>query len=44
MPELGSYGSVGVPTGNRRHYPEIENLKFGIYDGTVAINVLRSWP
>ena len=34
MPELGSYGSVGVPPGNRRHYPEIENLRPVISDGT----------
>ena len=23
MQEICSYGSVGVPAGNRRHYPEV---------------------
>ncbi len=34
MPESCSYGSVGVPAGNRRHYPEMEVMvscsKFGV--------------
>ena len=27
MPKLCSYGSVGVPAGNRRHYPETSNIE-----------------
>ena len=27
MREIRSYGSVGVPAGNRRHYPEVPALK-----------------
>ena len=27
MQEICSYGSVGVPAGNRRHYPEATGLE-----------------
>jgi len=27
MQEIRSYGSVGVPAGNRRHYPETSGLR-----------------
>lgn len=31
MREIRSYGSVGVPAGNRRHYPEVRSIIYLTY-------------
>ena len=36
MREIRSYGSVGVPAGNRRHYPEREFQRTLTLDDLIA--------